>query len=177
MPALTIIKIIFALSIDDLEAELNDEDPQLDIGVKLVNRSQQVIKVEKLPPFLKGQSHALPGSRHRKSEKKTRRANLKKLSPSPLKGAGTASNLDKFEVKLMPTDMTEFYKDLSSSDSSISDHLCKLKNLFKHSNLGQQYSRPGSPQDGHHEHLSHSQVKLSRNGGGPKRGIKILLCD
>lgn len=114
-----------------------DEDPQLDIGTKPVNRSQQVIKVEKLPPFLKGQSHALPGSRRRQSEKKARRQNLKKLSPSPLKGAGTVSNLDNFEVKLMPTDMTEFYKDLSSSDSSISDHLSKLKNLFKHSNLGE----------------------------------------
>ena len=93
-------------------------------------------KLEVLPPFIKGQSHALPGQRKkiRSEHKKKRRDRFspiqKKMAPS--------STIDRAELT---DDMSKFYKDLSSSsDSSISDHLCKLKTLFKGTDLEKRYS-------------------------------------
>lgn len=99
----------------------------------------------RLPAFLKGQSHAIPGDRQRRSEMKKKR-NWKNLSPIPKKGG--PSSMIGIPTQL-PNDLDKFYKDLSGSgsDEDVAENLDKLKSLFRGSNLGQQYSRPVSRRD------------------------------
>ena len=67
---------------------------------------------------------------------------IKNMSPLPHRKAGPNSHFDRVELT---DEINKFYKDLSSSsESSISDHLSKLKNLFKECNLEKRYSRPNS---------------------------------
>ena len=83
-----------------------------------------------IPPFVKGQSHKVgelrsQGRKHGLSLSPS--SSISKLGPSST--IGHVSSI---------ADMEKFYKDLSSSsNSSISDHLSKLKVLFKSSNLTQ----------------------------------------
>ena len=62
----------------------------------------------------------------------------------------------------LPIDLDEFYKDLhdSGSDEDVTENLDKLKSLFRGSNLGKEYSRPGSRRDLIDQPHSHTKQKL-----------------
>ena len=81
----------------------------------------------------------MPGEKQRRSEHKNARK-LMNLSPPVIKG-GPQSVVSREQL---PSEMKEFYSDLSgSSGSEASDHLDRLKSLFKSSNLAKQCSKPG----------------------------------
>ena len=129
---------------------------------------QQTTEKPSNPVFGNSFSQTLPEKKNprMRSEKKSRRRKL--LSPAKQRKASPNSVIDRSQL---PTKMNEFYHELSSSDnSSISDHLSKLKCLFKGSNLQKTISRPASRLDESHEKFSKSLPKKHTRG----RNISIV---
>ena len=124
---------------EELEDELMDDEDDIQAPhFNKLNRNDPLslsTLTYKLPAFLKGQSHAVPGEKQRRSEGKKKR-NQKFFSPIPFKGG--PSSVISVPIEL-PNDLDKFYKNLSGgsgSDEDLTDNLDKLKSLFRGSNLG-----------------------------------------
>ena len=89
-----------------------------------------------IPPFMKGQSHAVGRRRKQGRSEKKRGKRSRNLSPAELSIGPNSTIHGQRQQAQLPEEISKFYKDLSSSSGdSLNEHLFKLKVLFKDSQL------------------------------------------